>query len=91
LETRFFLGLGVIRAVQHSQRRLFSDSNGHLGARGASYKKVSCYTKSLECFRLERERRRRVRLLAARSLSVFDKKAKLDKSEQRNCQTRHNK
>jgi transcriptional regulator with XRE-family HTH domain len=48
---------------------LFSNGGGRLDACGASYRRVYCYTKSLERYRKERERRRKVRLLAARGLT----------------------
>jgi transposase-like protein len=64
LENEHFPGLGEIQAVQHAKNGLFSDKERRLGACGTSYRKVCVYTKSLERWRKEHERRRKVRVLA---------------------------
>ena len=66
LENEHCPGLGEIRAVQHTRKRTFSNDKTHSDACGASYRKVCVYTKSLERWRKERERRRKVRSLAAK-------------------------
>lgn len=66
LENEHFAGLGEIRAVQHAGNCLFSNDKSRVGERGASYRRVCVYTKSLERWRKERERRRKVRALAAK-------------------------
>src|SRR3990170_5985989 len=64
LENEHFPELGEIWAVQHRRRRTFSNDRSHSDACGASYRRVCVYTKSLERWRKERERRRKVRVLA---------------------------
>jgi FixJ family two-component response regulator len=66
LEDEHFPGLGEIRAIQHTKKRTFSNDTRHSDTRGASYRRVCVYTKSLERWRKERERRRKVRVLAAK-------------------------
>jgi hypothetical protein len=66
LEDEHFPGLGEIRAIQHVRKRTFSNDTRHSDTRGASYRRVRVYTKSLERWRKERERRRKVRVLAAK-------------------------
>jgi hypothetical protein len=66
LDNEHFAGLGEIRAVQHRRKRTFSNDRSHLNASRASYRRVCVYTKSLERWRKERERRRRVRVLAVK-------------------------
>jgi hypothetical protein len=64
LENEHFAGLGEVRAVQHRRKWTFSNDRSHSGACGASYRRVCVYTNSLERWRKERERRRKVRVLA---------------------------
>jgi len=66
LENEHFLGLGEIWAVQHRRKRTFSNDRSHSDVCEASYRRVGVYTKSLERWRKERERRRKVRVLAAK-------------------------
>lgn len=66
LENEHFPGIDEIRAVQHKRKRTFSNDRRHLNASRTSYRRVCVYTKSLERWRKERERRRRVRALAAK-------------------------
>jgi len=66
LENEHFPGIGEIWAVQHRRKRTFSKDRSHLNASRASYRRVCVYTKSLERWRKERERRRKVRVLAAK-------------------------
>lgn len=69
MENEYFPGLDEIRAVQHTRKRTFSNAESRVGACGASYRRVCVYTKSLERWRLERERRRKVRVLAEKGYS----------------------
>lgn len=66
LENEHFPGLGEIRAVQHAEKGLFSNNKSRKDACGVSYRRVCVYAKSLERWRKERERRRKVRALAAK-------------------------
>lgn len=66
LDNEHFPGLGEIQAVQYTRKRTFSNDKSHSDAIGASYRRVRVYTKSLERWRKERERRRKVRALAAK-------------------------
>ncbi len=64
MENEHFPGIGEIRDFQLPSKQCFSNKAGHSTANKASYRKVSVYTKSMERYTKERERRRRVRLLA---------------------------
>jgi len=64
LENEHFPGIGEIREFQLPGKRCFSNKTGHSNANDAFYRKVSVYTKSVERYTKERERRRQVRLLA---------------------------
>ena len=64
LENDCFPETSEISGVQHGKKRQFSSKSAHSGSKEASYRKVSVYTKSMRRYRLERERRRQVRLLA---------------------------
>ena len=64
MENEHFPGIGEIREFQQGKKRHFSSKNGHSKVKEASYRKVSVYTKSMERYMKERERRRQVRLLA---------------------------
>ncbi len=64
MENEHFPGIGEIREFQQGKKRRFSNKTGRSGAKEASYRKVSVYTKSMDRYAKERERRRQVRLLA---------------------------
>ncbi len=64
MENEHFPGIGKIREFQQGKKRCFSNKTTHSGAKEASYRKVSVYTKSMARYTKERERRRQVRLLA---------------------------
>jgi len=64
LENDCFPEISEISGVQQEKNGLFSSESVHSDSKQASYRKVSIYTKSMRRYRLERERRRQVRLLA---------------------------
>lgn len=64
MENEYFPEIGDIDEFQQGKNGCFSSKTGHSGAKGVSYRKVSVYTKSAKRYRLERLRRRLVRLLA---------------------------
>ena len=69
MENEHFPGIGEIREFQQGKKRHFSSKSGHSKVKDASYRKVSVYTKSMERYMKERERRRQVRLLAEKGFS----------------------
>ena len=68
MENGHFPEIGEISEVQQGKKRFFSKAGLSKG-KGASYRKVSVYTKSMEKYRRERERRRWVRVLAERGFT----------------------
>ena len=64
MENDHFHGISEISDFQLPRKQCFSNKTGHSTANKASYRKVSVYTKSMERYTKERERRRQVRLLA---------------------------
>jgi hypothetical protein len=63
LKNKHFPGIGEIREVQQGKKLCFNSKKGHSNAKETSYRKVSAYTKSMNKYGRERERRRHVRLL----------------------------
>lgn len=59
----YFSEIGKIGAVQHVKEGIFSSKASGMGP---SYRKVDAYSKSLKQYRLERKRRRQVRVLASK-------------------------
>jgi len=64
LENDCFPEISEISGVRQKKKLQFSIESVHSGSKKASYRKVSVYTKTMRRYRLERERRRQVRLLA---------------------------
>jgi predicted transcriptional regulator len=69
LENEYFPKIDEIHGLQLSENELFSAKSGCSGAKEASYRKVLAYTKSAARYKLERERRRKVRVLAEKGLT----------------------
>lgn len=87
MENEHFTGISEIREYQQCKKRCFSNRTGLSNVKKASYRKVLVYTKSMERYLKERERRRQVRLLAekghtqkqiARELGVSTRTIKRD-------------
>jgi len=69
LENEHFHEISENKEVQQQKKGRFSKNTGYSGAKEVSYRKVSVYTKSMARYRLERVRRRLVRLLAEKGFS----------------------
>ena len=77
LENEYFPKIDEIHGLQLSENELFSEKSGCSGVKEASYRKVSAYTKSVARYKLERARRRKVRVLAEKGLTQKQIAAKL--------------
>jgi DNA-binding transcriptional regulator YiaG len=69
LENEYFPEIGEILGVQHPKTDPFSSRNWVFSQKAADYRRIRVYTKSLARYRKERERRRKMRLLAEKGLS----------------------
>ena len=69
LENDYFPKIDEIHGLQLSENALFSAKSGCSGVKEVSYRRVLAYTKSVARYKLERERRRQVRVLAEKGFT----------------------
>lgn len=77
LKNEYFPKIDEIHGLQLSENELFSAKSACSGAKEVSYRKVLAYTKSVARYKLERARRRQVRVLAEKGLTQKQIAAKL--------------